>query len=160
MAIHSRTIAWKIPWTEEPGRLQSMGLQRVRHNWATSLSRQESWAFMLLAGHWMGNPTGRQLPDSSGYLHIWGYWYFSRQSWFQLVLHPAWHFSWCTLHVKVKLLLCLTLCHPRDCSLPDSVHRIFQASILEQGAISFSRGSSRPRDRTHISCIGRQVLHH
>ena len=32
MAIHSSTIAWKMPWTEEPGRLQSMGLQRVRHN--------------------------------------------------------------------------------------------------------------------------------
>ena len=38
MAIHSSTIAWKIPWTEELGRLQSMGLQRVRHNWATSLT--------------------------------------------------------------------------------------------------------------------------
>ena len=32
MAIHSRTIAWKIPWTEEPDRLQPMGSQRVRHN--------------------------------------------------------------------------------------------------------------------------------
>ena len=32
MVIHSSTIAWKIPLTEEPGRLQSMGLQRVRHN--------------------------------------------------------------------------------------------------------------------------------
>ena len=32
MAIHSRTIAWKIPWTEEPGRLQSTGSQRVGHN--------------------------------------------------------------------------------------------------------------------------------
>ena len=32
MAIHSSTIAWKIPWTEEPGRLQLMGLQRVRHD--------------------------------------------------------------------------------------------------------------------------------
>ena len=32
MAIHSSTIAWKIPWTEEPARLQSMGLQRVRHD--------------------------------------------------------------------------------------------------------------------------------
>ena len=31
IAIHSSTIAWKIPWTEEPGRLQSMGLQRVGH---------------------------------------------------------------------------------------------------------------------------------
>ena len=36
MAIHSRTIAWKIPWTEEPGRLQSMGSQRVGHDLVTS----------------------------------------------------------------------------------------------------------------------------
>ena len=32
MAIHSSILAWEIPWTEEPGRLQSMGSQRVRHN--------------------------------------------------------------------------------------------------------------------------------
>ena len=32
MATHSNILAWKIPWTEEPGRLQSMGSQRVRHN--------------------------------------------------------------------------------------------------------------------------------
>ena len=32
MATHPRILAWKIPWTEEPGRLQSMGLQRVRHD--------------------------------------------------------------------------------------------------------------------------------
>ena len=32
MATHSSIPAWRIPWTEEPGRLQSMGLQRVRHN--------------------------------------------------------------------------------------------------------------------------------
>ena len=38
MAPHSSTLAWKIPWTEEPGRLQSMGSQRVRHDWVTSLS--------------------------------------------------------------------------------------------------------------------------
>ena len=37
MATHFSTLAWKIPWTEEPDRLQSMGLQRVGHNWATSL---------------------------------------------------------------------------------------------------------------------------
>ena len=39
MAIHSRTIAWKIPWTEEPGRLQAMGLQRVGHNYGKSLKQ-------------------------------------------------------------------------------------------------------------------------
>ena len=38
MAPHSSTLAWKIPWTEEPGSLQSMGSQRVGHDWATSLS--------------------------------------------------------------------------------------------------------------------------
>ena len=43
MAIHSSTIAWKIPWTEEPGRLQSMGLQRVRHNWATLLLLEQTF---------------------------------------------------------------------------------------------------------------------
>ena len=37
MATHSSTLAWKIPWTEEPGRLQCMGSQRVRHDWVTSL---------------------------------------------------------------------------------------------------------------------------
>ena len=35
MATHSSTLAWKIPWTEEPGRLQSTGLQRVGHDWVT-----------------------------------------------------------------------------------------------------------------------------
>ena len=38
MATHSSTLAWKIPWTEEPGRLPSIGSQRVRHNWQASLS--------------------------------------------------------------------------------------------------------------------------
>ena len=37
MATHSSILAWRIPWREEPGRLQSAGSQRVRHNWATSL---------------------------------------------------------------------------------------------------------------------------
>ena len=48
---------------------------------------------------------------------------------------------------------CPTLCDPMDCSLPGSaVHGIFQASVLEWVAISFSRGSSWPRDRTQVSC--------
>ena len=39
MATHSSNLAWRIPWTEEPGRLQSMELQRVRHDWATITHR-------------------------------------------------------------------------------------------------------------------------
>ena len=38
MVTHSSTLAWKIPWMEEPGRLQSMGSQRVGHDWATSFT--------------------------------------------------------------------------------------------------------------------------
>ena len=49
---------------------------------------------------------------------------------------------------------CLTLCNPVDCSPPgSSVHGIPQARILEWVAIPFSRGSSPPRDGTHISCL-------
>ena len=59
---------------------------------------------------------------------------------------------------------CPTLCDPMDCSLPgSSVHGILQARILEWIAISFSRGSSWPRDQTLvscISCIGRWILYY
>ena len=41
-----------------------------------------------------------------------------------------------------------------------SAHGIFQARILEWAAISYSRGSSQPRDQTRVSCIGRQILYH
>ena len=60
MATHSSTLAWKIPWTEEPGRLQSMGSLRVRHDWATSLS-----VFTLM--HWRRKwqPTPVFLPGES-----------------------------------------------------------------------------------------------
>ena len=73
MAPHSSTIAWKIPWTEEPGRLQSMRSLRVGHNWATSL-----WLFIFM--HWRRKwqPTPVFLPGESqgqGSLvgcHLWG----------------------------------------------------------------------------------------
>ena len=49
---------------------------------------------------------------------------------------------------------CPTLYDPMDCSLPgSSVHGILQARVLEWVAVSFSRGSSQPRDRTRVSCI-------
>ena len=57
---------------------------------------------------------------------------------------------------------CPTLRDPMDCSLPgSSAHGIFQARVLEWAAVSFSRGSSPPRDRiciSNISCAGRQIL--
>ena len=60
MAPHSTTLAWKISWTEEPGRLQSLGSLRVRHNWATSLSL---FTFMRWRRKWQ--PTPVFLPGES-----------------------------------------------------------------------------------------------
>ena len=60
MAPHSSTFAWKIPRTEEPGRLQSMGLLRVRHDWATSFSL---FTFMHWRRKWQ--PTPVFLPGES-----------------------------------------------------------------------------------------------
>ena len=50
MAPRSSTLAWRIPWTEEPGGLQSTGSQRVRHDWATSFT----YAIMLFRGEGRG----------------------------------------------------------------------------------------------------------
>ena len=56
--------------------------------------------------------------------------------------------------------LCLTLCNIVDCSPPDSsVHEILQARILELVAVSYSRGSSHPRDRNWVSCIAGKLYH-
>ena len=60
MAPHSSTLAWKIPWTEEPYRLQSLGSLRVWHNWAASLSLFTS---MHLRRKWQ--PTPVFLPGES-----------------------------------------------------------------------------------------------
>ena len=48
MTTHSSILAWEIPWTEEPGRLQSMGSQRVGHNWVTK--QQNSKLSLVISG--------------------------------------------------------------------------------------------------------------
>ena len=60
MAPHSSTLAWKIPWTEEPGGLQSMGSLRIGHDWVTSLSL---FTFMYRRRKWQ--PTPVILPGES-----------------------------------------------------------------------------------------------
>ena len=60
MAPHSSTPTWKIPWMEEPGRLQSMGSLRVGHDWATSLAL---FTFMRWRRKWQ--PTPMFLPGKS-----------------------------------------------------------------------------------------------
>ena len=125
MAIHSNTTAWKIPWTEEPGRLQSMGLQRVRHDWATSLSLSFS--------------------TESTNCYIFENFLEDLRTWAWDVINSC----------KVSVAqLCPALCDLRDYGPPgSSVHGIFQARILEWVVISFSRGSFQLRDQNWVSYI-------
>ena len=103
MSTHSSLVACRIPWTEKLGGLQSMGSQRVKHNWVTN-------TFTLSAA-------------------------------------------------AKSLQSCPTLCDSRDCSPPgSSVHGISQARILGWVAISFSRGSSWPRDWTWVSYMAGRLF--
>ena len=76
MATHSSTLAWRIPWTEEPGGLQSMGSQRVGHNWATWLHfwlhffvvNVELW----LLGMWVVSGIGWEGEIAKNMRKIWG----------------------------------------------------------------------------------------
>ena len=122
MATHSSILAWKIPWTEKPGNLQSMGSQRVGHDWATSLSlwphkktqnKRQSLTLhsftlpLFQGGVWtLCDPVDYSLPGSS-------FFFFFSDS---------------------------------------SVHGIFQARVLEWVAIAFSRRSSWPRDQIPVFC--------
>ena len=136
MATHYSTLAWKIPWTEEPGRLLSIGSQRVRHDWATSLSFHllvvMTWCsyFHAAAKSLRSCPTLCDLIDGSlpgslvpGILQNTG---------------VGCHFLLQCMKVKSESEVpesCPTLSNPMDCSLPDSsIHGIFQARVLEWGA--------------------------
>ena len=71
-------------------------------------------------------------------------------------LYVSWKWKWSPSVAQS----CPTLCDPGDCSLPgSSVHGILQARILEWVAISFSRGSSQPRDGSRVSHIGGRHFH-
>ena len=59
MVTHSNILTWRIPWTQEPGGLQSMGLHRARHNWAMTQSKRTGLNIILL------------LPVSGTYLMKW-----------------------------------------------------------------------------------------
>ena len=141
MAPHSSTLAWKIPWMEEPGKLQSMGSLRVGHNWATSLSL---FTFMHWRRKWQ--PTPVFLPGES---QGWGAWWAAVSG----VAQRQTPLKWLNSSSSSSM----------DYSPPvSSVHGIFQARILEWVAMPSSMGSSQPRDWTHVSyvcCIGGQILY-
>ena len=57
MAIHSGILAWEIPWTEEPGGLQSMGLEKVRYGWVAEHMHAHTHIFSLIIFIKLGNHT-------------------------------------------------------------------------------------------------------
>ena len=98
MTTDSRTIAWKIPGTEEPGRLQSMGSQRVGHDWATSLS-----LYIRLGKEYVGD---RYLKNYSGSIYLphperGQHSPYSKRNGWNPVL---WSLSTCTSHLCMSVL--------------------------------------------------------
>ena len=69
MAPHSSTLAWKIPWSEKPGRLQSMGWQRVGHDWATSLHFRGLYRAILIWAVYSKVGVYKLIPSSTSF-HI------------------------------------------------------------------------------------------
>ena len=100
MATHSSTLAWKVPLVGEPGRLQSMGLQRVGHDWVTWLSLftfmhwRRKWqptpVFMPRKSHGLRSlvgysPWGHKESDMTEWLH------FTSHAWLNALLTPSWN---------------------------------------------------------------------
>ena len=192
MATHSSILAWRIPWTEEPG-----GLWPIRSQSDTTVGTEHTcgpylgqWArhsfryFIYIYLNWVlrTTPCRRYIlllsvfrdgteakVTSQGHItnercdskfkHKLPAPLYSETDFFPFNV-VLWIFIHTCMCAK-SLQSCLNLCDPTDCSPPSSsVHGIVQARILEQVAISFSRGSFQPRNQTCISFIGRQILYH
>ena len=147
MATHSNTLDWKIPWTEEPGRLQSMGSPRVGHDWATSLSL---FTFMHWRSKWQ--PTPVFLPgESQGRGSLVGC-----SPWGRRVGH-----DWCELAAAAFIFLkVLFLCRSLLKSLLNMLKYCFCLIFHFFGLCSMWDLSSPTRNRTCTPCIGRQSLNH
>ena len=126
IATHFSILAWRIPWTEEPGGLQSVGSQRAGCDWMINI-------FTFIAGEVVISATSRLRIQPESWR--------SNPAEYPKVFD---HLRALRASVCAKLLqLFLTLYDSMDCSQPgSSVHGILQARILEWVTIPFSRGSS------------------
>ena len=142
------------PGSPTPGILQARTLEWV----AISFSKAWKWKVKmkslsrprLLATPWT---TAYQAPPSMG---------FSRQEYWSGVPLPSPSGGASgNLNEMLVAQSCPTLCDPTNCSPSgSSIHGVLQARIVEWIAISFFRGSSQPRDQTHVSPTGRWILYH
>ena len=139
-ATHYTALAWRIPWTEEPDRLQSMGLQRVRHDWAT---KHVSVQFSSVAQSCpaLCDPMDCSMPGS-----------FVRHQFLELAQT---HVHWVSDAIQPSYPLSTP--SPLTFNLSQhqgsSVHGTPQARILEWVAMPSSKRSSQPRDQTQVSHI-------
>ena len=107
MATHSSIHAWRIPWTEEPGGLRSIGLQGVRHNLP---STQDSHCF--------------HFTSARSWADMWGYFYAQRDT-------PAVGFFFFYPQFSSVAQSCLTLCDPMDAARQVSLSIINSQSLLK-----------------------------
>ena len=135
MATHSSTLAGKIPWTEELGRLQSMGVTKSR-------------AWLSTHTHILSLP-GKEAGcvEVAGCVAEW-----AREQILCLLRFSPSGFDTLLLF-SCSVMFDSFSTHGCAAALQASVHGILHPKILEWLAISFSRGSSRPRDRTCVSCL-------
>ena len=111
-ATHSSSLAWRIPWTEEPGGLQSMGLHRAGHDWATSLSLTHS-SSLAWRIPWIEEPGGLQSMGLHRAGHDWVTFALIHSIYLSIpISHPTWYPCLCSLY------LCLYFCFIIRLSMP------------------------------------------
>ena len=171
MATHSSTVAWRIPWIEEPGRLQSMGLKRVRLDWVINFHFPffhpvSTWHIPYTTLIWHYSHLGYKRN------HAWHYWQF--QVLFKCNITHTWgkeiNMDW-ALRICPRLHACVlscfshcpTLCDPMYSNLPAPLSMGFSMQEYRRGLPFPSQGDLPDpgiKPASHISCIGRWVLYH
>ena len=183
---HSSILAWRIPWAEEPGRLQFMGLQRVGHDWAISThllganaSLVSEWVYKWMRASlpsrisWKQSSysSGRKFSDRRKYRLFWQH----GEEPFNGALGDgsaiscffAFFFFFPQKHIVLVCVLshfsCVWLFAALWTAVPQALLSLGFSRQEYWSRLPCSRGSSRLRDQTcvsYVSCIGRWVLYH
>ena len=171
MAAHSSILNWRIPWTEEPGGLQSMGSQRVGQDLVTNTTNKISSLWVEPEPEWETVLTAS--------FFIWWCQGSNEEKWLATLFLLPYLFPEC-IHIHFSLSppsvpqaslphptpdlptpilasvsqLCPTLCDPMNCSPPgSSVHGNSPGKNTKAVAVPFFKGYYQPRDQTQVSCI-------
>ena len=156
-ATHSSILAWRIPWTEEPGGLQPMGSQRIGHNWVTwkKSSPVKPLKPSMPGPLFVGSSLIINLFTCYRYIQIIGIFQIFYFLLVLVVFNLTKNFpNSAAAAVAKSLQPCPTLCDPIDCSPPGSpVPGILQARTLEWVAISFSNAWKWKVKVKSLSCV-------